>query len=564
MSQEPGSQELGSRKPSRFARGLHSRARDWSPRRRVGVFAVGALLAGIMAAGSAAAFQPDGPASHRTKDVVGPLAPDNPQTEGLQNALAPSVAKSFKLAPATRKPPPAPPALADQPGLESHEVFGFAPYWTLPMESDFDYADLTTLDYFGLDVNGNGTIARSGDGWNGYQSQDFASLIASAHAAGDRVVLTAECFDQTTLNQVTSSATAATTLGNELVKLVEAKNLDGVNIDFEGEGSQDQAGLSRLMAKVSSILRTADKHWQITMDTYASSAGDPDGFYDIQTLAPSVDAFFVMAYQMGSPEMDTSATAATTTTSSTSTSTTASSGTGFTPATGGGVTSVSDFTARATMQEYTQVVSASQVILGLPFYGYEWPTTGPGAGAEATGPATPVEDSTVLGSNDPVYWNAATDTAWTSVKSGSQWYQIWFEDPTALSMKAHVAESYNARGVGIWSLGMDGNDPQMLQALVGNSPVVKEYSVPPSSTTSSSSTTTSTVARTTTTTVKKTKKPTSSTTTSSTSSTSTTSTTSTTDSSTTTTTDPSTTTTSSSSTTSTTSGVEPTTTSTTS
>ena len=32
------------------------------------------------------------------------------------------------------------------------------------------------------------------------------------------------------------------------------------------------------------------------MDTYASSAGDPDGFYDIPALANAVDAFFVMEY----------------------------------------------------------------------------------------------------------------------------------------------------------------------------------------------------------------------------------------------------------------------------
>ena len=45
-------------------------------------------------------------------------------------------------------------------------------------------------------------------------------------------------------------------------------------------------------------LRAADPHWQITMDTYASSAGDPGGFYDIPALAPAVDAFFVMDYEL--------------------------------------------------------------------------------------------------------------------------------------------------------------------------------------------------------------------------------------------------------------------------
>jgi spore germination protein YaaH len=233
------------------------------------------------------------------------------------------------------------------------------------------------------------------------------------------------------------------------VGLVRAKNLDGVNVDFEGAGSTDQTGLDRLMARVSTIVRGADVHWQITMDTYASSAGDSKGFYDISGLAPSVDAFFVMAYQMGGPS--------------------------------GSVNeqfSGSNFSAEESMQEYTQVVPSSKVILGLPFYGYDWPTTGPGASAAATGPASPVPDSQI--SSSPAYWNQSTGTAWTAYKIGKQWHQTWYDDPQALAQKAQVATSFNARGVGIWTLGMEGNDPAMLAALVGNAPVVKAYALPPS------------------------------------------------------------------------------------
>ena len=71
-----------------------------------------------------------------------------------------------------------------------------------------------------------------------------------------------------------------------------------MNFDFEGEGSGDQAGLTNLITSVAGSLRAADPHWQITMDTYASSAGDPGGFYNIPALAPAVDAFFVMDYEL--------------------------------------------------------------------------------------------------------------------------------------------------------------------------------------------------------------------------------------------------------------------------
>jgi GH18 family chitinase len=163
-----------------------------------------------------------------------------------------------------------------------------------------------------------------------------------------------------------------------------------------------------------------------------------------------VDAFFVMAYQMGGPA-------------------------GSTSAQFGG----SDFSAQEALQEYTQVVPASKVILGLPYYGYEWPTTGPGTTATVTGPATPVPDQTILASKQPVYWNQATGTAWFSSETGTQWYQTWFEDPASLALKAQTAGMFGARGVGIWSLGMDGNDPALLSALVGTGPVKKDFASAP-------------------------------------------------------------------------------------
>ncbi len=382
---------------------------------------------------------------------------------------------AMQLAAASAPPAPAPPAVAASPVLGTHQIFGFAPYWTLPDSAGFDVADFTTLAYFSLDVNPDGSINESGAGWVGYQSQDLATLVTRAHAAGDRVVLTVTCFDQTTLNELTSDPSAATTLSASLVALVQAKNLDGVNFDFEGQGSADQAGLTSLMAQVSAVLRGADSHWQLTMDTYGSSAGDSSGFYNIAALAPSVDAFFVMAYDMNAPS----------TPSPTS------------PLTGTG------FTDQDAVEQYASVVPASKVILGIPYYGYSWPTSGPALGDPATGmpTPTPVPYSQVASSNWPVYWDATSDTAWTSYQVGTQWYQTFFDDPTSVALKSELASSAHLAGVGVWALGMDGNSSAMLDAVVGTGHVVKDYKAGPvASSTTATTTTTSTTSTTTTTT----------------------------------------------------------------
>ncbi|MGH9028756.1 MAG: glycosyl hydrolase family 18 protein, partial [Acidimicrobiales bacterium] len=260
---------------------------------RTGACVLALLGAGIMAASAGASGA--APAAHRG-DPSGASGASIMQKMERQYA-----GRTIALPAATAPPAPAPPSLLDAPSLKPHEIFGFAPYWTLPISTGFDVQDLTTLAYFSLDVNTNGSIDESGPGWAGYQSQDLANLITRAHQADDRVVLTLTCFDQGTLNSLTSEPAAAGTLASSVVQLLGAKNLDGVNLDFEGQGSQDRAGLDHLVSAVSSSLRSADPHWQLTMDTYASSAGDPGGFFDVAGLAPSVDAFFVMAYDMEAP-----------------------------------------------------------------------------------------------------------------------------------------------------------------------------------------------------------------------------------------------------------------------
>jgi spore germination protein len=354
--------------------------------------------------------------------------------------LQPNAVHPLPVAPVPQAAPPAAPVITTP--LAARENFAFAPYWTLPQSATFSLVGLSTLAYFSLGVNANGTLEQSGPGWAGYQSPALVSLITRAHAAGERVVLTVNDFDQASLNALTSSPSAPATLAAALMSALEAKGLDGVNFDFEGHGSQDQAGLTHLVAAVSGTLRAADPHWQVTMDTYASSAGDPGGFYDIPALAPSVDAFFVMAYELNLGGTQTAAA----------------------PLTSG---MFSDQTALA---QYTAVVPADKVILGTGFFGIDWPTNNGTLQAQATGPAADIPDSQIQASGEPQYWDPSATTGWTSYQVGAQWHESYYEDPLGLFEIAQLAAHYDVRGVGIWALGMEDNDTQMIAALDGVRP----------------------------------------------------------------------------------------------
>jgi len=362
---------------------------------------------------------------------------------------------------ATAPPAPAPPSLAGAAPLRPHEIFGFAPYWTLDQSSGFDIGAMTTLAYFSVGVNPDGSLDHSDAGWNGYQSQALADLITRAHGDGDRVVLTVSCFSQSALDTLTSSPSAPATLSSALVAAIEAKNLDGVNLDFEGTGSADQRGLTNLIAQISAAVHAANGHYQVTMDTYASSAGDPAGFFNIGALAPAVDGFFVMAYQLNLQAP---------------------------PSASSPLTS-SMFSDLTTIEQYAAVAPTSKVILGVPFYGYDWPTTDGTLSAQATGSPSTVAYGQIAASGHPVYWDTTTDTAWTAYQVGTQWHEIFFEDPSSLYLEAQLAQFFGIAGLGVWALGFDGNDPQMLGALAGFAPAAKDGIAGPSAPTATTTTT---------------------------------------------------------------------------
>ena len=432
-----GSTWEGASRASRSARGKRARrVRRASIATGLGVCLLvgGCLVAGgVIPAHSAS--PPPPPGTHRADAV--------PVAERLLGSSA-----SLDLPPATTTPAPASPTVAAA-ATKRHEVFGYAPYWSLPAESSFPVGDFSTLAYFSLGVNPDGTVQRSGPGWDGYRSQALVDLVSRAHAAGDRVVLTATDFSQSSLDAITHDPGAGTVLGKNLLSLVEAKHLDGVNLDFEGNGSADQNGLDRLVTQVGEVLRAANPDYQFTMAAYASSAGDPHGFYDIRGLARSVDAFFVMAYDVDQ-------------------------GPAAGPSAGSGPYSDAEY-----IHQYVSAVGPSKVILGVPLFGYDMATAGPALGNAVTGPARPVTDAQATASGQ-TYWDAASDTAWTAYRAGGQWHQVFFDNANTLALKEELVSRSGILGIGAWALGMEGSDDALLAVLDGGAPPSRVPPVGPS------------------------------------------------------------------------------------
>src|SRR3981081_58078 len=117
-------------------------------------------------------------------------------------------------------------------GLQK-EVFAFAPYWALSQHSTWNYNVMSTLAYFGLSINWDGTWIKSGGGYVGYNSQDLVDMVNEAHAAGVRVLLVIKGSGQAPLNDILTVPAERQLVIDNTIQAIANKNLDGVNIDFE-------------------------------------------------------------------------------------------------------------------------------------------------------------------------------------------------------------------------------------------------------------------------------------------------------------------------------------------
>ena len=250
------------------------------------------------------------------------------------------------------------------------EVFGFAfasslgdptigyPSWNMSL--------LSTAAYFSLHVDWNGQFS-GGSAWNTWNDANgpVPGFIRAAHAAGTKVVVTVALFDSTsgTPTMCNGLQNGAVTIQNTVAQ-VRAKGIDGVNIDYESNntmckmpGGGTQSSQSLFTAFVHDMRRALPTGSYVSVDTYSGAAGFRNGstylgFFDIGALNADVDSFLVMAYDMEYSNWDSAPLYCSS----------------FCIGPTAPLTTYLFNDTRAS-NEYTSVVSASKVIMGIPYYG---------------------------------------------------------------------------------------------------------------------------------------------------------------------------------------------------
>jgi spore germination protein YaaH len=357
----------------------------------------------------------------------------------------------------------------------TREVFGFVNAGNIADPqvgyTGWNFSLLSTVAFFGLHVNSaDGSLVTTDTGWAEWSSSDLTNLLAAAHGAGVRVVVSIILQDfsasNTTMCQGLQHVSATI---SQVAAQVSAKGVDGVNVDYEGlNASCGSTTTAALLTSFVGQLRSAlSAGSYLSIDTYASSAGAPGGFFDVGGLAASVDSFFVMAYDLDQSNFQ----SAPLNCASYCMNPVA-------PLT------TYRFNDTATASQYTGVVPASKVILGVPYYGRTAcvaPPGGPRPGPNATDTGSTVTPTYLDAVAAPTTagvsaYAAARDTndlagqepfaTWLSDAAHFNcWRESYWDDPVSLGQKYALVGQDGLRGVGIFTLDYGGSAPELWAAL---------------------------------------------------------------------------------------------------
>ncbi|MGH9292977.1 MAG: glycoside hydrolase family 18 protein [Acidimicrobiales bacterium] len=331
-------------------------------------------------------------------------------------------------------------------GIRPHQVVGFLPSYELGSLGSLRLSSYTTIVYSSVDLLASGALGHGSDGWRRLADGAVGPLLQAAHRAGTEVLLGLSAVSESVIGPVTANAdSSAVVLLKSVIPVLQYYGFDGVDLDVEGQSASDRQGYSAFVAELSKGLHATRPSWRLMVNTYPQSVVDPTGFCDAQALAPSADELFVMAYDMSDLEVP-SATA---------------------PLTGAPLSDVS------VAASYAAAGLANKSILGMPFYGYDFPASRGRPPAVSTGTAVAVTYDSIVAAGRPALWDPVTDTAFSSFRRAGRWHQTWFDDPVSVALKTAVAVHYGFLGVGAWEIGMAVAAPQMTEALDGGAAVVR-------------------------------------------------------------------------------------------
>ncbi len=339
----------------------------------------------------------------------------------------------------------------------THEVFGFAPYWTLHKLDNVDFSTLTTLAYFDVPITADGNLDKDSLGYQRFHSKQATELFQKAHDHGTRVVLTVTIMDNDTIEAFLDSEEAQERAISQAVTEVKNRGIDGINVDIEYVGDSGKARRDRFSAFVKNITDRMHESLPgsyVTVSVYASSV-KVKKLYDIASIGNSSDGVFMMAYDFATSGSDTVIP---------------------TSPLYGYKEGKYWYDVSTAVEDFLVHMPAEKLILGLPWYGYNYPVSNPEVKASKYEgysyyywqnrrrqlahfkPKANAQTYTAASEEitpEKTGWDDVGKVGWKAYQTDGIWRMIFLDDEKSLKLKYQFAKEKNLGGVGMWALGFD-------------------------------------------------------------------------------------------------------------
>lgn len=339
---------------------------------------------------------------------------------------------------------------------EKKSVYGFLPYWT--MNDASISSTLTDIAYFSVGLDGAGNLLEQTDGeyeqgLRRLQQEAFTDWAQQRQQDGQKMHITITLFQADTIRALLASPTSRERAIFTISQLVASYPFSGVQLDLEYAGTVDdslRADYVTFVKDLNAALEKQDRGIELSVAMFGSAASKYT-FWDVANLAPHIDFFIMMTYDYhirSSPVVGPVA-----------------------PIFGKGTGRWEDDVV-TNMRDLLKVVEPGKVLLGIPFYGYEWTstsdelgaTTFPKSGATATYKRvlSILEDPNIKAQER---WDEDALSPYVTYQEDGQTQFIYYENTRSLSYKLDFVQQLGLRGIAIWALGYEGNRDELWRTI---------------------------------------------------------------------------------------------------
>lgn len=337
---------------------------------------------------------------------------------------------------------------SDQP----KRVLGFLPYWTMAEASPS--AAVTDVAYFSVTIDGSGSLVERTNGevdmgLHRLQGELFESWLETTQEYGQKMHITITLLNNDDISALLTRKAAQEKAIFTITQLLASYPFEGVVMDLEYSGSPEpvlRENYTKFIADLEQALDSVDEDIELSVAVYGSAASKYQ-IWDVEKIGQAADFLVVMSYDYHVRSSSVVGPVA--------------------PIFGRGSGRWEDDIV-SNMRDLLLVVPAEKVLLGIPFYGYEWTATSENLGATTfpqSGSTATYKRVLELLSDPEVRaeekWDEDALSPYIVYKEGGNTQFIYYENARSFSYKLDFVEQVGLAGIAIWALGYEGPNPEL-------------------------------------------------------------------------------------------------------